>query len=66
MDFKKKLQGYFYDCVEPLNHWLPWIWLNEGQIMWSYTGCVRSNRGSLKFNKKGNNLQYEKNKSMRN
>ena len=24
-----------------------------------YTGCARSNRGSLKFNKKGNNSQYE-------
>ena len=33
MDFEKKLQGYLYDCVEPFNHWLPWIWLDEGHLM---------------------------------
>ena len=27
---------------------------------WKHTGCVRSNHGSLKFNKKANNSQYEK------
>ena len=35
MDFEKNLQGYLYDCVEPFNHWLPWIWLDEGHLMWS-------------------------------
>ena len=35
MDFEKILQGYLYDCVEPFNHWLPWIWLDEGHLMLS-------------------------------
>ena len=30
-----------------------------------YTGCVISNRGSLKFNKNGNNSQNEKIKFMK-
>ena len=38
----------------------------KGQYTWSLTtGCVISNRGFLKFNKKGNNSQNENNKFMK-
>ena len=51
MDFEKKLQGYLYDCVEPFNHWVPWIWLDEGHLMRSNIYVYKSKK-KLKNTKK--------------